>query len=94
MSGTILSTVFRDRELLTPKKPQLAATLVLGPSPSSSSPSSVTSSGTTQPSNSVTTPSPIQDGMVTNFKTFYFVNQDETWLTVTSENKITVEQLH
>jgi len=47
---------------------------------------------TTQPSNGVTTPSPIQDGMVTNCKTFCFVNQDETCLTVASKNRIMAEQ--
>lgn len=48
---------------------------------------------TTKPGNGVATPTPIQSGMVSNCKTFYFVKKDQTCANVLSSAKVTLANL-
>ena len=48
---------------------------------------------TTQPSNGVTTPTPIQSGMVKNCNKFHFVQSGETCPVIQSKYKVTLANL-
>jgi hypothetical protein len=59
---------------------------------STSSKTTSTEPTTTAPSNGVTTPLPIQDGMVSNCDAFYFVKAGDGCASIAAKYDITVEQ--
>lgn len=74
------------------------------PAPSSTIPSTTAAPTTTQKSttvitstttsNGISTPTPIQTGMVTNCDKFYYVNPDEKCQSILDANGITIEQFY
>lgn len=58
------------------------------------SPTTTAKPTTTSPGNGITTPSPIQEGMVGNCDAFYFVKKGTSCSTVLSTNHITLDQLY
>lgn len=62
--------------------------------PTSSTPSTSASPTPTTPSNGITTPSPIQMGMVNNCNKFYLVIKDDTCYDIASKSSISLDQLY
>lgn len=65
-----------------------ACVSIIGHTPPSTSTKPITT--TTKTGNGVSTPTPIQTGMVTNCKTFYLVKSGDTCSTIATANKITI----
>ncbi|KAK3897303.1 LysM domain-containing protein [Staphylotrichum tortipilum] len=64
---------------------------VIGDTPPT--PTTATLPTTTTRGNGITTPTPIQDGMIGNCRTFYYVNDGQTCSDVLAKNGITLAQL-
>jgi hypothetical protein len=72
---------YRHREVTNPPHSQYICISIIGHKPTPT---------TTKPGNGITTPTPIQTGMMTRGKTFHFFQTDENCKAIVAKYKITL----